>query len=63
MSPSTDTHSVPTTSTETTTPAPLKSYYVTQTYFPTTIKDLIFNFYDNYKDVLATFDNKFKEYL
>ena len=52
MSPFTHTCYGPTTSTETTEPDNSNYYYVTQSDFNTTTKDLLYNF-----------DDKFKEYL
>ena len=65
VSPYTHTRSHPTTSTETTTPAPSNSFHVTQTDFSTTIKDLLANFDDKFKESLketiADQDAKFDE--
>ena len=66
MSVSTNTCSVPTTSTETTTPSPSNSSHVTKTEFATKIKDLLANFDDKFKGFIketitdqdAEFDEK-----
>ena len=50
MSPSKNTRSGPTTSNESTTTSPSNSPYVAQTDFNTTIKYLISNFDDKFKD-------------
>ena len=52
MSPSTNTRSGPTTSTESTTTSPLTSPYVTQTDFSTAIKYLLSDFDDKFKTSL-----------
>ena len=59
MSPSTNTRSVPTTSTETTTLATSNQYYVTQPYFANTITDIFAKIYDN----ICRLDHKFMEYV
>ena len=71
MSPSKITRYRPTTSTKYTTDSPLNSPYMTQTEFPTTIKYLLTNFDDNFKEFLketiadqdAKFDAKSKKQL
>ena len=60
MSPSTNTWSVPNTSSETIkiVLAPSKSYYVTQTELANTIKVLLSNFDNKYAKQLANFNDK-----
>ena len=52
MSPSTNTHYYPNISTEFTTTSPLNPPYVIQTDFANTIKDLLAKFDDNFKESL-----------
>ena len=52
MYPSKNTCSGPTTSTKSTTTSPSNLPYVTQTDFATTIKYLLVNFYDKFKEYL-----------
>ena len=71
VSPSKNTKSVPTTSTESTRTSPSTSPYVTKTDFAATIKDLLSNFDSNAKETIEetitdqdeNFDTKFEKQL